>query len=276
MVTTAEELARLDAEELADALTDIARVARASLAEGDRITPLRQLRAIQSAADSVGGERLRLLEITAAFLKTVAQANFTRLELALREFLDEFPDDGASFLTSVLDRSAAEAVLERIPSSLRAGVAHLEELGLIRRERGRLDLSPQWRIAVKNLLEPAVLRHWREVDRARTTILANRLGEADAALTLSGSLGIETEQARRFLKRSPVRPMASLDTVLTAKARGLRHLSARPATRDPEMDADQEPVPLATSGAVANSPASALMESRSPATSESATPSLMN
>lgn len=196
------DLTSLDADQLAEVLVRFAQAARGAWARGDRLTPLRQLRAVQAAAKKARGERLALLEVSASFLKALGQADFGSRELALREFLADTGDEGAELLGQLAERAISSSALSVLPDGVRKGIERLHELGLVRIERSLVDLHPDWRPVVRDLLEPLVFRHWREVELARLQISVGNFDEQTAAGFLAARFGVSEDQGARFVRRS--------------------------------------------------------------------------
>lgn len=197
------DLAALSSGDLSEELTSLANQIRDALADGQTVDVLELLDQLQTSSRKARGPQLDLLEVACALLKAVTRTNLGRPELAAHQLLSAHGDAGEAFFERVLAHPVPPAEVARLPSLVREHVGRLVDLGVLRQAGGHLDVAPQYRPFMDDLLEPLPLRHWREVTDARSEIFSQHMNEGKAASHLAGLFGIREGDAIRHLRRHP-------------------------------------------------------------------------
>jgi hypothetical protein len=198
-------LVELEAEDLGDHLVRLAEIARRHAAEGNVGELAEMLTDLRAGADLASGVQLLLLEVAEAFLRSLARIDLGKREVALHLFFSRHPVAADELFARFLKpESVTSADVKGFASEVRADLDELVRVGALRDEQGGLSLSPAMRPAARELFEPAALRMWWQVQRCRRDITAMKLNPERSAVHLASRLGITEEQARRYLRRSPV------------------------------------------------------------------------
>lgn len=193
-------------EDLAEALVERAGLARRYALE-DNVVGLQDLVAeIRGAAAKAQGVPLLLLEVAEAFVAALARTGLGRIELELRRFVVEQPDEAERLLATLLGRGQiSRAERQQLEPRTLDWVVKLLQVGTLRElPHGGLDLRPSVRALANDLLSPPPFRMWRQVQAWRHSAVDRRLANGDAISDLAAQFGVSEREAERYLGSNPL------------------------------------------------------------------------
>lgn len=148
---------------------------------------------VRTLADGSSHVKLALAQVAEAFLRMHLRGYTGKLEVLVYRFLE--PD--ASGVRRGLLRDSLSAV-----GSTVCPADHLVTEGVLYQSAdGKYRVRPSMRDAVRDAVEPPVLRHWEWMERIRKEAST----EDDPVVALAGRLGCTRNEAADHLRRFPLK-----------------------------------------------------------------------
>lgn len=188
-------MTRLDGEEylVVDRLLDIAlRLTRDQYLGADRVLLAAALEEVEEIASSRSHVQRALAEVASAFLRMQLRGHCGKREVSAYRFL-QGDESGIkrAMLRAALSVAGSHDVTDNLVND-----------GIVRQDAdGRYRVYPGLRAAIRDLVEPPVLRHWEMMEEAR----AQAACSSDPVVDLAGRLGCTRHEAADHLRRFPLR-----------------------------------------------------------------------
>lgn len=182
-------------EAVVEQLLAVAERVETAVREHDALAPLEELTRVREGAAKSRGELRALYEVAEAFLHAFDRGDFGVLGLELARFVRKHGDVAREMLRAANDVRGLRP--SDVPQLVVEEARALVEAGALRESDGVIRVRPSVRAAVAELVEPASVRMWRLVERARRSALT--APPARRVEVLAQKLGVGETLAKEVL-----------------------------------------------------------------------------
>lgn len=195
--------------------------ARRAFRESETVRIEALYRRVRERANEARGPARALYEVAEAYLRALARGDQSRDAVSLLRFVEESASCAELIAKAASAAGAAEEEIADLPPEHHEQVSALLRDGVLVASGGRLAVRRALRPVARDLVDPPVLRMWRQVETSRAQVALARLeSRTEQARALAGSLGITEGDAQAHLAEHSL--TASMTTVEEAPASGAR------------------------------------------------------